>query len=189
MLIFSKIILALLSIFSLSLGILILRKKPIVIKGYIFTLIIALCYLPMLITPFIYEFSSPYSLVNFIFIIFLIFIFKKSFGSITIYNINEDLLYESLFEALEKENIEYEEKRGEIILPSLDSKIKISFHPVASTANVHLKFKKDKFLHNQVIIHLKEVLSDKKVDRFLLSAITNIACSIFLIITLITILD
>lgn len=41
-----------------------------------------------------------------------------------------NLLYESLFEALETENIEYEEKRGEIILPSLDSKIKISFHPV-----------------------------------------------------------
>lgn len=189
MLIFSKIILFLLSIFCLSLGVLILRKKPIVIKGYIFTMFIALCYLPMLINPFIYGFSGAYSLVNFAFIILLIFIFKKSFGSITIYNINEDLLYESLFEALETENIEYEEKRGEIILPSLDSKIKISFHPVASTANVHINLRKDKFLYNQIIKNLKEVLSNKKVDRFLLSAITNIACSVFLIITLITILD
>ncbi|WFD09425.1 hypothetical protein [Tepidibacter hydrothermalis] len=189
MLICSKIILALLSIFCLSLGILILRKKPIVIKGYIFTLFITLCYLPMLINPFIYDFLSPYSLVNCAFIIFLIFIFKKSFGSITIYNINEDLLYESLSEALEKENVEYEEKRGEILLPSLDSKIKISFHPVASTANVHINLKKDKFLYNQIIKNLKQVLSDKKVDHFLLSAITNIACSVFLIIALITILD
>ncbi|SHK37640.1 hypothetical protein [Paramaledivibacter caminithermalis] len=189
MFIFIKIIIGVVAIIILSLGIMMLRKKPIFIKGYLMTILLGTCYFPTLmlnfIRPIFWGDFDPIGLLFVALFIFLIFVLKKSFGDYMIFNIEEDILYEALFTALKEEGIEYEDKRGKIIIPYLSSEIKISTHSIFTTANVHLRFKDNKEISMRIIDRVKNILSRKTMDKVPLNAIVYIACSIFLIILLI----
>lgn len=184
-----EIMLGVISAIFFVLGIMMLKRKTIFIKGYLMTGVLGLCYLPMVLTNFITPMLRGY--FNFTgllfagFYIFLIFILQKSYGDYILFNIEEDLLYEAIFTALEEEGMEYEDKRGKIILPSLDSEIKISIHAIFTTANIHLRFKKNKGVSEKIINRVKNILSNKTIKKVPLSGIVYIACSVFLMMFLI----
>lgn len=185
MFIFTKIIIGVVAVMILGLGIMILRKKPIFINGYLMTGLLGLCYFPTLVRPFLW---GEFDFINLLFIalfIFLIFVLKKSFGDYMIFNVEEDLLYETLFTALKEEGIEYEDKRGKIILPLLGSEIKISIHSIFTTANIHLRVKNNKELSKKLIARVKNILSRTTMNKIPLSGIVYTACGIFLIVLLV----
>lgn len=185
MFILTKVIIGVVAIIILGLGIMILRKKPIFISGYLMTGLLGLCYFPTLLRPIFWGDMDFIALLFVALFIFIIFVLKKSFGDYMIFNVEEDLIYDVLFTALKEEGIEYEDKRGKIILPLLDSEIKISIHSIFTTANIHLRLKNNKDISKKLIDRVKNILSEKTLDKISLSGIIYIACGIFLIMTLV----
>lgn len=188
MLVVMEILIGVIAVIFFGLGVVILRKKPVFINGYLMTAILGICYLPVAAGQFIrpilrgdFDFGRDWIGLLFVaFFILLIFVYKKSFGDYLIYNVEEELLYESIFTALKEQGIEYEDKRGKIILPALGGEIKISIHSIFKTANLHLRFKEKKEISSNLIQRLKNILSEKKMKKVPLSGIVYIACSIFL---------
>lgn len=134
MLLLTKIIIGLLGLILLVFGIQLLDKSARVIDARIMLFLLSLAYVPnVLFQSILPIIRGELDFINFIFIgmyIFIIIIFKISFGAYTVYNITEEDLYNSIFEFLEESNILYEEVRGKIHLKEFNSQIKISSHAI-----------------------------------------------------------
>lgn len=179
---FMKIMLAVLSVIFFTMGTLMLRKKPVFIKGYQMTLLLGICYLPTLFTvPVLRGHFNFMRLLFLALFVFLIFVLKKSFGDYTIYNAQENQLYESIFIALEEQGVEYKETRGKIILPSLNSEIKINVNSTFKVANIHIGLKKNKDLYQNLVNRIKSILAKEKMEKVSLGGIVYIIGSLFLI--------
>ena len=181
-LMFMKIMLAVLSVIFFTMGTLMLRKKPVFIKGYQMTLLLGICYLPAL-SP-VSVLRGDFNFIGLLFLalfVFLIFVLKKSFGDYTIYNAEENQLYESIFTALEEQGVEYKEARGKIILPSLNSEIKINVNSTFKVANIHIGLKKNKDLSQNLVNRVKNILAKEKIEKVSLSGVVYIFGSLFLI--------
>lgn len=188
-----EILMGVVAFLFFTLGVVVLRKKVVFINGYLMTAVLGVCYLPIVIGQFIrpilrgnFDLSTDWiSLLFVAFFILLIFVYKKSFGDCSIFNVEEDMLYESIFIVLEEQGITYEDKRGKISLPTLNGEIKISIHSIYKTANLHLRLKENNEVTSDIIHGLKNILSEKKMKKIPITGIVYIACSIFLMLVLI----
>lgn len=184
-------------IFFVYMSFLILRKRPIIIKSQIFIIpffgfliFILILLIFVYILQFLSTVTSFYSntWLSFLLIpliIFLILTSKKLFGDFMLNNIEEDTLYDSIFETLKKENIQYEEKRGKILLPSLKSEIKINIQSNFNTGILYFNLK-DKKIRNTIYNNLKQILINKTFNKFpiiglffLMSGIIILAFSVY----------
>jgi hypothetical protein len=186
-------VLAIAGLAFLLIGLKTLSRKPVILKGYWLTVLIGLCFLPTVINSFYRIISSGsfdvtkdwLGILFLAFFIFLIFIYKKAFGFITLFNVDEDLLYESIFNILKGKNIVYEEKRGKIILPSSNSEIKISTASAFKTAQIHFKLNNNPDLDTAIIEELRRNLTQKTVAKFPLVGVVYVICGLFMFVVLI----
>ncbi|OEF98973.1 hypothetical protein BHF71_10460 [Vulcanibacillus modesticaldus] len=97
------------------------------------------------------------SIITILMFLILLFVFKKSFGRLTIFNVTEDILYESLIEVFSKRGYTCEEKRSQILLKEVDATIKISINSLVNTATLNI-------INHHNIQDIKSVYRDLQVS-------------------------
>jgi len=184
---------AVIAIFGLLLtifGFMLLRGKPILIRRYQYSImllpiIVALLYFDIArtlnsITNGAFRFSHDSKFLIFWIVILLVWVIDliKSFGSLEVYNVDKDIMFESLFEVLKKNNIEYEEYHGKIILKNINQEINIDFRslpaekesfqliPLTKMGFIHLNKIRDKNLIKTLTSDLREIISAKSIEKF-----------------------
>ena len=100
-----------------------------------------------------------------------------------LYNVDHRILYESIIKILKQNNISFEEKNGNILLPSLKADIKVKIQRL-NQAIIHFELQ-DKKIKNHLIADLKKNLSKKKFDKFPSFSLVILIISIILIFELI----
>lgn len=172
----------------LVLGILILRRKPVIVRGYMLTVLLAICFLPMLCGPVWMVVAGPFGIANIgiallliLMYAVLVFVFSKSFGNLMLFNVDEDLVYESLYGVLDERGIEYEERRGRIIMPSSDSAIRISTQGVFATAIIHFHNRGESGVAAEVTRALKQSLAKRSLGKFPYVGLLYLAFGLFMV--------
>ena len=166
-----------LSIGVLVIGLITMRKKTIVIKGYIhfflFITVVTILVLIFLYRCFInYSIFDGFDYFSYLYVIFIVSIlffvplidFKNYFHALEVYNVKYGTLHESFTELLNQNKISYEEKNGDFVLPSLKAIINVKIKPFNRTI-IHYKVK-DKKVRTRLISDLIKILSEKKIDSF-----------------------
>jgi len=190
MIISLSIIIGLLALGLLILGIQISRRRVVVLSGQLMTLFLAICFLP---TPIrvIFEmlehgFDLAHDWIGFVplfMLVLVIAIAARSFGRLTIFNIEEDVLYEALQGILSELGIQHQEKRGTILLPTMNGEIKLSTHAVFKSANLSTT-SIDESNRAAIFKGLKQRLSTVRFEKNPVVGWINILLSGFLIVLL-----
>lgn len=149
-------------------GIKVITKKTLIVSSKVLLALIVLAFLPMAINEIsriaVFQFTSA-GIISMIFlaiiIVVLLFI-KKSFGTITIFNITNDVLYESIFAVFSEENITCEEKYSQILLKEIDASVKVSINTKINTATLTFINQEKIPNYEKILNNLKNKLKDNK---------------------------
>ncbi len=142
------------------LGLKVLTKRAFFVGRRLILLFITIALLPFVLGPIWrtldYELRTPSLWLALlpvpIFVTLFLFV-RKTLGNVTVFNVTEDTLYDSLSEALSKNDIAYDQKRSQIVLKGVDSSVKISIQAMTSTASLA-------FIGPENIPNLERVLKD-----------------------------
>jgi hypothetical protein len=139
-------VVATIGLFVLVLGVLTLRTRATVMPSWVLLAFLGFCFLPQLVASAIALFAAQGGLgrgggmlllAMFMVALLLVF-FRRIAGTLILYNVDEDALYTAVQSALAERGIEWEERRGRIVLKSLGLEIRLSTHGVTRTAVVWL---------------------------------------------------
>lgn len=132
----------------LLLGGKIVSRRPVLITSKTMFAFMFLACIPIFVAFFLrvvhpdFDFSTQWMhlLMAPMYALFLIFI-RKAFGDVILFNVDEDLVYDSIQKTLDEVNIPYEEKRGRILIPSLNSDVRLACHAPFKNANIFFNMK------------------------------------------------
>jgi len=126
-------------LFSLLLGIRLLRRKPLVMPSTLLWAIPLIIVLPILVTtmPTLVQIKSPmvlWALLPLLAIPAIVLFMVRNFGHVTLFNVTEGMVYASLFAVLRKHGIEYAETRSRIHLTHFGSFIHVTVQDTTNMA-------------------------------------------------------
>lgn len=187
-------ILGVMGIAILLLGLKIITKKVFFVDSRIMFSFIVVGFLPMLINS-TYDLIKPktfgnnfISVIPILLFIIMIVVFNKAFGKLTIFNVTEDILYESLIEVFSRKGITCEEKRSQIFLKEVDASIKIGINSMMNTAQISIIKPQNIQDIKGIYKDLQDIFSQKTFKGRTLIGIVYILLGILLLIMLIGLL-
>jgi hypothetical protein len=96
----------------------------------------------------------------------MIWFTMKSLGNLSIYNTDEDAVYEVVVAVLNELRLPYEEKRGKLLLTDINSTIQLNFQTPFKTATVYLHKIKDKNIRSQIGQRFIKYVTMGKINSF-----------------------
>ena len=169
-------------------GILLMSKELMVVTGRQMMWILVIGMLPAMVWPVISVVKSsaemPGSLVMLgvplMYIAMLAFL-RKAMGNLVLFNVSEDTVYESVMAALKEQGVPFEEKRGRLLVPSMDSDVRINTQGNMGTAVVILSPGLRRVraeLHRSI----RRSLSGRRFDGFPTVGVAYVILAVFLLI-------
>lgn len=154
----------------LYLGFLMLQKKSLVIPSNFMNTLVGVSFLMIatgIVSKFIFSDTKNWIALIFIAIYGGIFLaVKKLFGRLMVFNIEENVLYRSIFEILQTRKIKYEKRKNKIILPSFDAHLIINNHKSIQTTTIHVVPSMDEDFFENLTPIFKKKISGKPFNQF-----------------------
>lgn len=185
--------LSMLSIFlcfcCLILGLLSLRRKIVIFKGYIVKILFDTIHVSTFFVPCLITIIYGFNLILFLFhtaalilIILLLLFFNKSLPRFYLINVNKEELRIFIEQIFEKREIKYEKKKKTIHIPSLTSRFVLNIEVIFQTAAIFLYPRKNKTINAILYEDLKKMYHNKRsTKRPFNSLIFFILCGLLLI--------
>lgn len=154
----------------LYLGFLMLQKKSLVIPSNFMNILVGASFLMIatgMLSKFIFSDTKNWAALIFLAIYAgIFFAVKKLFGRLMVFNIEENVLYHSIFEVLQTRKIKYEKRNNKIIIPSFDAHMVINSHKFIQTTTIHVVPSTDEDFFENLTPIFKKKISGKPFNRF-----------------------
>lgn len=154
----------------LYLGFLMLQKKSLVIPSSLMNSLIGISFLMIatgILSRFIFSDSQNWIALIFVAIYGgIFFAVKKLFGRLMVFNIDENILYRSIFEILQTRQIRYEKQKNKIILPAFQAELIINNHKSIQTTTIDVVPSTDEDFFENLTPIFKQKISGKPFNQF-----------------------
>jgi hypothetical protein len=155
------------------LGVLILKKRPVILPGWALLLFFVALALAGVLPPALgvlgdgVNSSEHWLLLLVPFMLVPAFVLlARAFGTVMLYNVDEDLVYKCLESVLTGRGIEWEERRGRIVLKSPGAQVTVHTQGRFGTANVFLPKAIPQGLRAGIVSDLRGVLRNRMVGSW-----------------------
>lgn len=160
------------SVAMLALGVRLLSRRAMVVRSQVMLGFMALLFLPQLIRVTVLLFSEPGHLGAWLlalaslviwFVVFLLL--RRAFGRVTLWNVDEETVYNALDRVLNDRGIGHREHRSQILLDDHDAVVKVNIQGTVHTGTLAVEGKDSKVLAPQLFPALSAALGGTKSGR------------------------